>query len=92
MDALLMNLTTTQEWLCITSSYKKPTPRPSLLANDIDGAFNYVIHRTLINIPTHFRIPSQLVKTIDSFHNNQQIALVFDGEEEPLVPFQAGLP
>lgn len=88
----MTNLTTTQEWLPEKSTNKRPANRPSLLANDIDGAFNCVKHEVLTNILTHFRFPEKLSKIIDSFNTDRTIKMAFDGQEETPVPFLSGLP
>lgn len=92
MDALLLNLTKAQSWLRDVSSYKKPGTRPSLVANDIDGAFNCVLHDPLTFILRHYGFPEWLVKTIGSYSSHRRIYMAFDGEEEERLPFLVGLP
>ncbi|KAL0630650.1 hypothetical protein Q9L58_010501 [Maublancomyces gigas] len=97
IDALMINLTSAQVW---QSQKRKPNrnssgtdpTRPSLLANDNDGAFNYVPHRRLIDILTNYQFPDRLIRTIKDFNQHRQIFLTFDGEREKPVNFNAGLP
>lgn len=52
-DTLIVTLTKAQEWLAIKPKINKrskgpTTIRPSILANDIEGAFNCVIYSRLV--------------------------------------------
>lgn len=62
------------------------------MANNIEGAINCVIDERLIEILSHFRLPSALVSTIQSFLTRPTISIRIDGEIEDPAPFQAGLP
>lgn len=88
----MMSLTSAQGWLHHRNTWKAPCTRPSLLANHIDRAFNCVAHDPLIEILTHCRLVPELVRTIASFSSKRSIFMSFDGEEEGLVAFKAGLP
>lgn len=54
IKALMTNLTSIQQWMRQKSGAKKDIIRPSLLANDIDSAFNHVKHERLTDMLTHF--------------------------------------
>lgn len=92
IDGLMMDLTGQQAQLRQVSSYKNPATRPSLMANDIEGAFNCVSHSQLVSILIHYRFPKNLMKCIVAFNTNREIYMSFDSETESLVRFLAGLP
>lgn len=91
IDGLMTNLTTAQEWLRGKSAYKNPATKSSLLANDIDDAFNCVNHEQLATILTRFRFPKVLVATMTNFNTNRTIKMAFDSREEELVPFRSAI-
>lgn len=91
IDALMTNLTDAQQLARMPNTHRTLAIRPSLLANDIDGAFNCVSHPRLINILTHYRFPEPLVRIIADFNSGRRIYLTFDGKHEEPVPFQAGI-
>lgn len=95
-DALMLNLTSGQDWLGQMYKSKKnsrgPDPlQPTILANDIDGAFKCVVHQQLISILTHYRFPTRLVSTIAVFNMNRTIAMSLNPQEAGPAPFASGL-
>lgn len=92
IDALMVTLTTAQELLRHNSTYMRKVERPSIMTNDIEGAFHCVLHPTLIGILRHNGFPRSLVETIANFNTNQRIYLEFDGAKKTPVAFDAGLP
>lgn len=92
--ALMMNLTPAQDWLTIKQGSNKNNirTRPAHLANDIDGAFNWLLHDHLINLLEHIRSPNHLVRTIASFNTHKTISLTFDMEQEDPFPFPSRVP
>lgn len=91
MDALMVTPTPAQQWLREPWSYYRATTRPSILDDDIDGAFNCRIHERLTKIFTHFGVYSKLITIIASFRTNRRICLDFDGQREAPVPSRTGL-
>lgn len=92
MDALLMNLTMAQEWMHHKKTYREPGLRPAGIANDIERSFNWVSHKRLIEILTHYQFPSDFTACVNSFNTDKSIFMAFDGESEDPVPFKAVLP
>lgn len=87
IDTLMTTLTTAQEWLLQKSKRNKPSrgpgsDRPSLMANDIDGAFNYVLHSRLPEIMEHYQLPNKLTRTVTSFTTDRTISMSFDDQME----------
>lgn len=93
-DTLLILLTPTQTWLPTKSEdHKRPPPtRPTLLANNIDGAFNTVRHDKLGEIITKAGFPKYLVSWIHDFCTNRTLSFHFNGENQFWKPFYSGLP
>lgn len=91
IDALMLNLTEPHAWLRQKYAYKHQPLRPSIMANEIDGACNCVVHSTLREIMSHYRFPSCPIDCISDFNNDQQIHMRFDRESEEPVPFHSGL-
>ncbi|KAL0630698.1 hypothetical protein Q9L58_010455, partial [Maublancomyces gigas] len=59
-DSLMLSMTQAQEWLDIQGRATKNSrgseaPKPSMIANDIDRAFNCVNHKRLCDIMRHYR-------------------------------------
>lgn len=88
----MINMTKAQGWTRGKVGYGKHTPRPTILGNDRNGAFNCVGHTRLTNILRHFRFPESLVQSIKCFNTDRTVALAVDGEQETAVPFLSGLP
>lgn len=65
---------------------------PSIMANDIDGAFYWVERASLIEIITHFKLPKEIVITIATFISDRTIAMSVEGETEAPAKFTAALP
>lgn len=66
--------------------------RPTLLANDIDAAFNRVHHDKLAEIMTKAGFPKYLVSWIHGFCTNRTLSFHFNGEDETPKTFESGLP
>lgn len=90
IDTLMVDLIEPHEMLRTVKAYKRPEMKPTIVAKDIDGAFNCVIHERLINILEHYRSPRNLVQCIVAFNTERQIHMAFDRESEQSVPFCAG--
>lgn len=73
--AITINLTAAQVW---QSQKRKPNrnsigtnhTRPTLLANDIDRAFNCVMHYRLIDKLSHYCFVELLIPRIEHFNQN----------------------
>lgn len=97
MDTLMATLTPAQEWLNwppkINKRSKGPDPpRPTIMTNDIAGAFNCVITKTLRRIMENFKMPRYLIKAVSSFTTGRSVAIFLEGKLEQLSPISAGLP
>lgn len=92
VDDLMMALTPTQQWLKGATTFTNKVLRPSILGNDIDGAFNCVVHERLTDILKHFKVFPQLIQTIESFTKDRTILMAFDGQEEAPTQFRSGVP
>lgn len=97
IDTLMMTLMPAPTWLSTKGKVNKRSKgpdrtRPTSVANNIDGAFNCVIHSWLINIMFHYKLPADLVGTIGSFTQARTISMNFEGKREPPAPFTSGLP
>lgn len=91
VDALMVNVTKAHSSTRGKVACRKYTPSPTILANDIDGAFSWVVHSNLTDILTHYHFPKYLVWSVNSFSENRTMALTFDGKQEPPAPFRSGL-
>lgn len=80
IDQLIVNLTKAQTWTRAKVAYGKHTLRPTMLGNDIDSAFNCVVHSHLTDIHTHYYFPKYLVQSVNAFNENRTVALAFDPE------------
>lgn len=85
-------LTTAQDPLRHNNTYMRKVHRPSIISNDIEGAFNCLLHPTLMNILRHYGFPRSPVETIADFNTNRRIFLEFDEEKEEPVAFNSSLP
>lgn len=97
IDTHMMTLTPAQEWLLEPAkqckSSKGPTPmRLSVLAKDIEGAFNCVVHERMVQIMTHYKLSRRLVATITHFNSNREMCMSIDGETEPTTAVACSLP
>lgn len=92
IDALMINTTRAQGWMRDNMQYKKHTVRPTIMGNDIDGAFNYVNHDQPIAILNHYKFPKRLVNSIKNFNTNRTVHLAFEGTTEAPAPFSSGVP
>jgi len=71
----------------------RPRPdRPSLLANDIRGAFNNTDPVRLSRIMEARQMPTYLTRWTSSFTADRTMAFCFDNYTEVPQPFQSGLP
>lgn len=68
------------------------TTRPTMIANDIEGAFNWVVYSRLVEILRHNRFPDELIATIESFGSDRTLYYCFDGDQETPLLFLSGLP
>lgn len=95
-DALIALFTPAQEWLSQRETYQKPGSQPTLrqtiLANDIEGAFNTVHHERLINVMTLYGFPAYIVNWTRDFCTNRTLGFHFQGETETPQSFDSGLP
>lgn len=96
-DTLIITLSEAQEWLALKPKINKRSkglhpPRPSILANVIEGAFNCVVYSRLMEIMTHFKLPKHQIRTITRFLTVRTISMCFDEQTEIPVPFTSGLP
>lgn len=80
VDALMIPLTEGQELLKHNSTYHRMVNRPTIVTNDIEGAFNIVLHPRLTDILRHYGFPDNLVNTITESNRGRMIYLEFDGE------------
>lgn len=77
----------------VNNKSKGPAPaRPSILANDIDGACDCVNHQRLHKMMSSFKLPTCLSGTIRNFLAGRTISLTFREVTEPPAPFLSGLP
>lgn len=92
IDGLMMTLTSAQNWTSRKTSRNDPIVRHSVLTNDIQAAFNYIIHDCLTEILPQSGIPTQRVAILDFFQQAQTIAFRFDGKYEEPRRFRSSLP
>jgi hypothetical protein len=69
-----------------------PGSRPSLLTQNIEGAFNNTNPKVLAQIMQQCQMPSYLVKWTQAFTTNYTIAFAFDGQSEIAKPFTDSIP
>jgi hypothetical protein len=67
-------------------------PRPTILAHDLEGAFNNVRQQTLIELMKMRGLPSYLITWATSFTSHRRLGFAFDQKNEPHQPFNSGLP
>lgn len=92
-----MTLIPAPTWLSVKETVNQesngPDPTgPTIVTNDIDGAFNLIIHYRLIEIMYHYRLPTDLIGNICSFTQTGTISMSFEGKTDPPTPFTSGLP
>lgn len=97
IDALMITLTAARDWLSrplkINKRSKGPAPpKPSMTANDIEGAYNCVVHQRLEEIMRDYKFPTCLSGSIKNYLFNRTISLSFDKKIESPKPFLSGLP
>ena len=66
--------------------------RPTLLTNDIRGAFNNTDPTRLVRIMQARRMPEYLWRWVSSFTADHTLAFCFDGKAETPQPYESGLP
>lgn len=91
IDTLMVTLTPAQACLVEPSKQADNSKgphlfRPSVLPNDIEGAFNCIGHERPLQIRRHCQLPRKLVGTIASFNINREMRLSFEGETEAWTP------
>jgi len=59
---------------------------------DIKGAFDHVNKNRLLQIMIEMRLPTYLIRWIDSFLSDRKIQLSFDGNRQEMVDIQVGIP
>lgn len=62
------------------------------MTNDIAGAFNCVMSRTLTEIMTHYKMPEYLVQLVSSFTSDRKVSIFLKGKMDGPTPISAGLP
>lgn len=92
IDVLMDSLTEGQEHLSHNNTYYQKVNRPTIMTNNIKGAFNCVLHTRLIEVLRRYGCASTLVDTIAESNRNRMIYLQFEGEKALPVLFEAGLP
>ena len=93
IDALFAITHPASEALSVRVRPGKPRPdRPSLLANDIRGAFNNTDPIRLTRIMETRQMPSYLTRWVTSFVQNRTLSFYFDNCSEPPQPYGSGLP
>lgn len=97
IDTLMVQLTTAQDWLHTKGKPNKksrgPDPiRPSVMGNDVKGAFNCVLHTRLIEMMRHYKLPRGLVNIIQDPIRDRTISIRLEGKTEDPTPFNAVLP
>lgn len=63
-----------------------------MMGNDMDGAFNCVVHTQLIIILKYYNFPTPLVNILESLNTGRMVKLAFDGKEELPASFNSGVP
>lgn len=91
-DALISSLTGAQGWRRDKPRGRTGPLKPSFLADDIDGAFNFVDDECLTDIPSHYGMPQTLSNIVTSFGQHRSLCFAFDSDLEPTAPFSSGLP
>lgn len=76
----------------VNMKYKTHSVRPTMMGNDINGAFNCVNHDQLNHILQHYKFPEHLVNTSKDFNTNRSLHLAFEGKEGDPVPFSSEVP
>jgi ribonuclease HI len=93
IDALLAILTPISSDLAIPTTGKLThPPRPSLLAHDIEGAFNNTNPSLLLQVMQQQNMPQYLLAWTRAFTTNRTLAFSFDQQLETPKPFRCGLP
>lgn len=92
IDTLIINLTDIQQWARMLNLHRHLVIKPTLVANDIDDAFNCVTHSRLIDILTHYPFAEPFIRMIADFKSGRTTFMAFDSMHEEPVPFQAGMP
>ena len=87
IDPIIKHISATAEG----TRNKKP-PRPTLLAHDIDGAFNNTNPRLLLQVMKQRQMPTYLTNWTSAFTTDRQIAFGFDQRTEQPQPFTSDLP
>jgi ribonuclease HI len=70
----------------------KAPPRSTILAHDIEGAFNNVRQQTLIELMKMRQLPTYLIGWAASFTTHRRLGFAFDQQNEAHQPFNSGLP
>jgi hypothetical protein len=66
-------------------------PRPTILAHDIEGAFNNVRQQTLLELMKMRFLPTYLIGWAASFTTHRRLGFAFDQQHEAYQPFNSGL-
>lgn len=83
IDTLMATLTPAQEWLNRPSKVNKRSkgpdpPRPTIMTNDMAGAFNCVLTKTLREIMENYKMPKYLIQAVDNFTRDRSVAIFLD--------------
>lgn len=95
IDALFALLHPASKWLQIpkkTTGGDRHALRPTLLANDISGAFNNTDPACLIQLMRARKMPNYMIEWTQSFTQGRTLSFCFDGKTEEPQDFAAGLP
>jgi ribonuclease HI len=92
IDALLRILTPMSSDLSVKRTTGRNPTRPSLLALDIEGAFNNTNPHKLIQIMKQRKMPRYLCEWTRAFTTERKLAFCFDEMTENPKPFDSGLP
>jgi hypothetical protein len=93
IDALLKTLDRIARDLgkCLNYSKKKPL-RPTVLTHDIEGAFNNIHPKHLVQVMHQHQMPQYLTNWATAFTSDRTFSFCFDGLRETPKPFKASLP
>ena len=91
VDALLHTITPIATAISKKKKTKKGAPRPAVLTNDIEGAFNQVHPVLLREVMHQRRLPTYLTDWISAFNTDRKIVFGFDQQSEDPQPYQCGL-
>jgi hypothetical protein len=92
IHALLHTIDPAAKALTISKKTTKLPPRPTILAHDIEGAFNNIRQQTLVELMRMRQLPTYLIRWAASFTTHRRLGFAFDQQNEAHQPFNSGLP